>query len=247
MLPPRTGVVELQLTSAWVLLSGARMRILGAALHRTACDAAPCSSHPRGLRPEACRLTPTYDYVDPASSFGSSSSLAPVLQESGRMRVICEHIKSHVSEVLVGWERLVREEPWYSLPADHRIDSPPDVIVGLVEASLCNPQDEAAHRQEINAAATHGSHRREQGIPEHMILTEYHLLRQALWRYLTWTFGPSDRTVEAITQIDTAITLASNGSMWGYYRQEVEAIGKWEEAIERIVTTSPLLLRRPPT
>ena len=157
------------------------------------------------------------------------------------MRTICEHIKDHTSEVLAEWERLLREQPWYSLPPEHRIDSLPDVIVGLVEASLCNPHDVQAHRQEIEAAAEHGGHRREQGIPEHMILTEYHLLRQAIWHYIVKQFGSSDQTTEAIMRIDTAITLATNASMWGYHKQEIEAMGKWEEGMERIISTSPIV------
>lgn len=157
------------------------------------------------------------------------------------MKTICEDIKSHVSDVLAEWETLVREEPWFSLPADHRIDSLPDVVVGLVEASLCSPQDRESHRQKVEAAAEHGGHRREQGIPEHLILTEYHLLRRAIWRYLLRRFGQSDRTTEAIMRIDTAISLASNASMWGYHRPEIEAMGKWEEGMERILSTSPLL------
>lgn len=157
------------------------------------------------------------------------------------MEIICEDIKGNVSEVLAEWEQLVREEPWYSLPAEHRIDSLPDVIVGLAEASLCSPQDRESHRQKIDAALEHGAHRRGQGIPEHLILTEYHLLRQAIWRYVTRRFGSSDRTTQAIMRIDTAISVASNASMWGYHRPEIEALGKWEEGMERIVSTSPLL------
>ncbi len=157
------------------------------------------------------------------------------------MKHICEAIKSHVSEVLVEWENLVREQPWYSLPPDHRIDSLPDVIVGLVEASLCNPVDEEAHRQKVDAACEHGTHRREQKIPEHLILTEYHLLRQAMWYYLVRKFGSSDPTTEAIMRIDTAITLATNASMWGYHRPEIEAMGKWEEGLERMISGSPFL------
>lgn len=52
---------------------------------------------------------------------------------------LCQDIKSHASQLLVEWENLVCDQPWYSLPADHRIDSLPDVIVGLVNASLCRP------------------------------------------------------------------------------------------------------------
>jgi hypothetical protein len=160
------------------------------------------------------------------------------------MKAICEDIKSHVSEVLVEWEQRVRDEPWYSLPPGHRIDSLPDVIVGLVEASLCQPADKASHRQKVEAAAEHGQHRRKQGIPEHLILTEYHLLRQALWYYLTRKFGSSDRTTEAIMRIDMAITLATNASMWGYHQQEIQALGKWEEGIERMTRSCPFLQPR---
>ena len=157
------------------------------------------------------------------------------------MKAICEDIKNHVSEVLVEWEQRVREEPWYSLPAEHRIDNLPDVIIGLVEASLCNPADVESHRRKVVEAAEHGTHRREQDIPEHLIFTEYHLLRQALWYYLERKFGSSDRVTQAIMCIDTAITLATNASMWGYHRQEIEAMGKWEEGIERMISSSPLL------
>jgi hypothetical protein len=157
------------------------------------------------------------------------------------MRAICEHIKGHVSDVLVEWEQLVRDQPWYSLPAGHRIDSLPDVIVGLVEASLCAPTDIESHRQQVSAATTHGWHRRQQGIPDHLLLTEYHLLRQAIWYYLVGQFGSSDQITEAIMRIDLAITVATNASMWGFYKAEIEALGKWDEGMERIVSTSPLL------
>ena len=161
------------------------------------------------------------------------------------MKAICQDIKSHVSAVLVEWETLVREQLWFSLPAEHRIDGLPDVVVGLVEASLCNPSDEQSHRQKIEAAAAHGQHRREQSIPEHLILTEYHLLRQALWHYLLGKFGSSNRATDAILRIDTAITLATNASMWGYHREEIEAMGKWEEGVERMTASSRFLRQYP--
>jgi hypothetical protein len=162
------------------------------------------------------------------------------------MRAICEDIKQHVSEVLLEWEELVREQPWFSLPADHRIDSLPDVVVGLVEAALCNPFDEAAHRRKVEAAAEHGFHRREQEIPESLIFTEYHLLRLAIWRYLGRRHPPSDRINQAMLRIDGAITVATNASLWGYHRTEIEALGKWEEGVARITSSAPMLSRRGP-
>lgn len=89
-----------------------------------------------------------------------------------------------------------------------------------------------------------GEHRREQGIPDHLILTEYHLLRQAIWNYLSTRFEASDQITEEIMRIDTAISTVTNASMWGYFRPEVEAQAKWEEAFERLVESSPLLRER---
>lgn len=155
-----------------------------------------------------------------------------------RMRRLCEDLKENVPAVLGEWERLVKAEPWFSLPRDHRVDNLPGVLLGLVEASLCDPASAEAHRTKIMHAAEHGHHRREQGIPESLILTEFHLLRQALWYYLVEKHGASDRVVQAIMRIDSAITTATNASMWGYYRAEVQAMGKWEESVERLVATA---------
>jgi hypothetical protein len=153
----------------------------------------------------------------------------------------CRDLRQHVGEVLAEWEQLVRKQPWYSLPPEHRIDNLPDVVVGLVEASLCEPRNLERHRQQVEAAVGHGFHRRTQGIPESLILTEFHLLRQAIWNYLVRKFGPAEGVVTAIMRIDCAITLATNASMWGYHRPEITALGKWDAGIERLSSSSPLL------
>jgi hypothetical protein len=155
------------------------------------------------------------------------------------MERICESIRSQAPEVLIEWENVLREQPWYSLPAEHRTGGLADVVVGIADASLCEPGAEDVYRELVLASAAHGTHRREQDIPDHLILIEYHLLRQALWRFLTAKFGSAPDVVTAIMRIDMAITVATNASMWGYHRPEVEALGKWEVAIERIVADCP--------
>lgn len=157
------------------------------------------------------------------------------------MRALGTDIKDNLAEIIEEWEILVREQPWFALPAENRTTHLPEVIVALVESSLCEPSDVASHRQIVEAAAQHGGSRRTQSVPEGLLLTEYHLLRQALWRYLTRKFGPSDRTVAAIMRMDTAITVATNASLWGYYREEIEALGKWGESVETLALSSPLL------
>jgi hypothetical protein len=81
---------------------------------------------------------------------------------------------------------------------------------------------------------------------EHLIFIEYHLLRQAIWRFLTTQLRPSDRITQAMLRIDSALTLATNASMWGYCREEIQALGKWEEGIARIAASSPYLVREFP-
>lgn len=157
------------------------------------------------------------------------------------MREICEHIRSHRQEIMAAWEELVREEPWYSLPPEHRVNDLPEVLEGLAGAALCDPGDRAAHRRSVDAACAHGMSRRALGIPDHLMFTEYHLLRRAVWYHVTRRFGSSDATTKAIMRIDSAISVATNASMWGYNRAEIEALGKWEEGIDRIVDSSPLL------
>jgi hypothetical protein len=168
-------------------------------------------------------------------------ALAPVLHGDGVMRAIGEDLKAHVDDVLSTWEGLVREQPWYSLPAEHRVNNLPAVVAGLVEAAILAPSELCSHRQKVEAAAEHGAHRRQQGIPEHLIFTEYHLLRQAIWLYLVGSNPPSDEVTRVMMRIDVAITLSINASLWGYHRDEIVAMGKWETGIERIVTSSPLL------
>lgn len=157
------------------------------------------------------------------------------------MKAIGEAIQRHLTDILAEWERLVREEPWYSLPSEHRLDNLRDVVIEMAEAALCARQERAAHRRLAETAAEHGAHRRTQEIPEHLILTELHLLRHALWHYLTRTFGSSDRTTRAILRLDRALALATNASMWGYYREEIDALGKWDAGMEQIVSRSSLL------
>jgi two-component system cell cycle response regulator DivK len=148
---------------------------------------------------------------------------------------IAAHLIGHTGEILALWADLVKEEPWFSLPSEHRDSNLADVVTALVEASLISPRSHDADTAAVVAGATHGHTRRMQGIPETLIPIEFHLLRQALWRFLNDTLSPSDATYSAILMIDRSITLTLNAAMWGYYREEIEAHDGWETAVERLV------------
>jgi hypothetical protein len=155
------------------------------------------------------------------------------------MQQICDALKAGVPEILGRWKELLAELPWTSDLSDEGVDHLPEVVIGLVEASLCSPLDEDAHRQKVFAAARHGQDRRDQGWTERQLLQEYHILRQAIWWFLKATGNP--RATEVIFRIDTASTLATMASLRGFHRDLLEEQQRWPEALEEIVGDSPFL------
>lgn len=156
------------------------------------------------------------------------------------MRDLGTKLKAHVPQILSTWESIAQKEPWYSLPQEDRMDHLHQVVIGLVEASLCDPADVDAHEANVWAAARHGHQRREQGLDEAQILTEYHLLRRAIWRCVQRDVAPG-RAFHAISRIDTAISLATMASLRGYHRRELEQRGDWPGYVETLIEESPLL------
>jgi two-component system, cell cycle response regulator DivK len=154
---------------------------------------------------------------------------------SEETKKIAQHLLDNTDTILERWAELVKEEPWFSLPREHRLSNLPDVVVALVHASLLEPKQFDADKAAVLAGAEHGHNRRQQGIPESLMPIEFHLLRQALWRFLNDSLSPSDATYSAILAVDRSITLTLNAAMWGYYREEIEAHDGWESAVERLV------------
>lgn len=153
---------------------------------------------------------------------------------------VCDDLKAHVPEIVQEWEGITQEEPWTSLPKAHRIDELPAVAIGLFDAALCEPADPEAHRQKVLAAVSHGEQRREHGLPDAVLLTEFYLLREAIWRYLKRTKAAAVAD-HAILRIDNAIMLATRAALVGYHRGEYESRQRWPLAVDRLIAESPLL------
>ncbi len=156
------------------------------------------------------------------------------------MRQVCDYLIARSGEILVEWSALSVEQPWHALPEAHRLDSLPQVITGLIEAAICSPGDRELHRRQVAAAADHGEQRCSQGFAQELVLTEYYLMREAIWRILRRHRSHSRRT-EAILRIDAAMNLATRASLAGYHRSEYEKAGKWPRALDELVDQSPLL------
>ena len=157
---------------------------------------------------------------------------------SPEMQAIANDVREHSVAVLEEWEKLAREEPWFSLPREDRTGFLAEVVDSLSEAALLFPTDADACRKTVIGAAAHGRKRRAQNIPESTLPIEFHLLRRAIWRHLTQTFPPSDDLHNAMSAMDAAISLSLNACMWGYFRDEIEAQGLWETAVERLVDSA---------
>lgn len=155
------------------------------------------------------------------------------------MRPVCDTLKANVPEIMREWEGITHEEPWTSLPKTYRVDALPDVAIGLFEASLCDPADPAAQRMKVEAALEHGARRRVHDFPDAVLLTEYYLLREAIWRYMVRTFDDQVAN-DAILRIDSAIMLATRATLIGYHRAEYESQGRWDNVVDRLVEDAPL-------
>ena len=167
-----------------------------------------------------------------------ASARAPATTANAAVQAIAAKVIENPERVLEMWEQAVAAEPWYALPREDRTGFLGEVVVSLAEASLVLPNVSDSCRKTVIAAAAHGKGRRAQNIPETSIPIEFHLLRQAITRYLMQEFEPSDDLHNAIQAIDSTISLALNACMWGYFRDEVEAQGMWETAVDRLVESA---------
>lgn len=149
-------------------------------------------------------------------------------------------------EIVGHWRALSEGSTWLRLPPSDQghVDLVPEVVVGIIEASLCAPADMEAHRKKVWAAAAHGEQRRTQGLSETTLLSEFSLLRQAFWSHIRGLPVSSADALEAVSRIDMAISLATMASLYGYHREELEGSGQWPSRIEQLVGDSPLLRRR---
>lgn len=154
---------------------------------------------------------------------------------------IGREIEENIQQLVAEWERVEDEEPWASVPTEDRLDHLPETIQRLTEAALVHPTDPEAHRKCVRDAAIHGEHRREHGFAEPVLFKEYEILREALWRYVRGITDDPDARLEAITRLDTAITLASRASLYGFHRRTLEEQGQWPEKLETLISKSPFL------
>jgi hypothetical protein len=157
------------------------------------------------------------------------------------MERLCEQLRASLHGVVRSWNEMMRGTPLDSVKGTERLDNVPDLVLGMVEASLCNPADRASHEEKVAAAVKHGEVRREQGFSEELLFEEYDALRKAFWRTIRAIEDDAERCTMGILRIDLAMTLATHASMRGFFRKEIEATGDWDQEIRELADSSPFL------
>jgi hypothetical protein len=172
------------------------------------------------------------------------------------MKALCDVLKVSTAEVVRLWEEASVRQPWLLLPEHDRVDHLPEVLECVADAVLCEQPTREGLLALARAAAKHGHDRVRQGLPDILVLSEYHLLRDAIWAFFRrladqghtgdaahTTVRPA-MTAEGILRVDTALTVATRASLLGYHQEHLEAAGRWEGAIERVVDEGAFLFDR---
>ena len=159
---------------------------------------------------------------------------------------LCADPLAHVAGIVEAWKVAARSaEPWLSLPEAHRIDGLPDVAAAVVDAAICRPTDPAAAAGNVRASAAHGEARAGQGCATETVLTDYYLLRQAVWAYLL-QHGQLE-VASTILRVDVALTMSHRAGLLGFHRAALEAQGRWPAALDELSAEEAERLAAPST
>ena len=155
---------------------------------------------------------------------------------------LCTDPLAHVAGVVEAWAAAARSaEPWLSLPEAHRINGLPDVAAAVLDAALCRPMDPAAAAGNVRASAAHGEARAGQGCTTETVLTDYYLLRQAVWAYLQQQGHLAEAST--ILRVDVALTMSHRAGLLGFHRAALEAQGRWPAALDALAEEEAQQLR----
>ena len=156
------------------------------------------------------------------------------------MRQLGLDLKEHAPTILRLWQEVLTEPP-LRLPPGHDPGELPTIIQDLIEVSILRPHEVQAHEAKIRDAVRHGERRRMDGAPETLIFEEFAALREAIRRYLELCEVPKWKRREALMRLDMALSVTEQASIRGYYRDAFEKAKLWDNMINQLARTSPLL------
>lgn len=145
--------------------------------------------------------------------------------------IVCSRVPQLIHDI----DKFSLIEPWSRLASEARTNSLPEVAENACALALRGGRDRLRCERLLESAAHHGFTRRHQGLPESIIFDEIAFVREAIWADIQSRFGRENRvTAEIILRIDMALTLASQASLRGYFRDEFEERGIWPGALAEL-------------
>ncbi len=145
---------------------------------------------------------------------------------------VFDTLARHIPDIAHEWSRLTARESRMETP-----DAPCRVeLRAVLDAMLVMARGPG--RDSVTAlvdrATADGVCQRAAGVPDHTLLTEYTLLREAVWRTAR-RVGVQLNDLGAMLPLDLAVATASRAALVGYYRQELDEKGRRGEALEKIL------------
>ena len=150
-------------------------------------------------------------------------------------QLIVAPLRARHTDIVTRWLALVAGTPWAEVPAEHRVDGLEPTLDAIVDTLRAGDLRTIEGRLRVaRPAAGHGRTRARQGVPMHVLPTEYSLLRFAVWSALHQQLEPPLQIV-LFAHIDYALSLGTRASMIGYHADELESAGPaLDEALERL-------------
>ena len=141
-----------------------------------------------------------------------------------------------IGEIMAEWDRKTDELPWSELEQADRQNNLVGVITRVIDCAMSDASRDARVNALIEAACAHGESRRTQGVDVPSLFREYDVVRTATWRQLK-TLAAPPTSYGAIFVIDGLLSVASRGTVLGYHRKEMEALGLWASQREELRKT----------
>jgi hypothetical protein len=145
---------------------------------------------------------------------------------------VFDTLARHIPEIAHEWTHLTTRELRLAAPDAPCRDALLSVLGGLLD--MARSPSRATVTALVEQATADGVCQRAAGVPDHSLLTEYTLLREAVWRTAR-RHGAQLTELSAMLPLDLAVSTASRAALVGYYRQELDASGRIDEAVEKIL------------
>jgi hypothetical protein len=112
-----------------------------------------------------------------------------------------------------------------------------DSLEGLVSvvAALADANPAEERRAAAILAAERGTAARAHGCHASEILAEHYLLREAVWRWAQRVVEPAPRAEAVMARLEPAVILSAAAALQGHRRPELEAEGRWSQALADIL------------